>query len=278
MESLAQTILVLLEHMQNVTYLHVASLALWVFEHLITLDKEVTYIWGSSHWSVVKVLYVFVRYSTYVDATLNIVVQCFPSLSSKTCKSIYYAIIWFLVTGMTAAEIILTLRVWAVWQKTKIITIVLTLYFIGTLVPVWVNDGILGRSLTFNLQDLLHVGGCLATSGRIALEASTWGLLLAYDTIMMLLMLPPAYDAFRRGGKSTMASTVIRDGIIYYIYLFVVSLVNMVVLLKLSPDYFSLLAILGRVIHSALSCRVVLNIREQGWANHRLHSTTITGV
>ncbi|KAF8989707.1 hypothetical protein BDQ17DRAFT_1434259 [Cyathus striatus] len=104
MESLPQTALVSLGHMQNVAYFHVASFALWVFEHLITLDKEITYIWGSPQWSIVKVLYVFVRYNAYVDASLNVVVQCFPSLSSNTCKSLYYAIIWSLVTGMTAAE------------------------------------------------------------------------------------------------------------------------------------------------------------------------------
>ncbi|KAF8989708.1 hypothetical protein BDQ17DRAFT_421948 [Cyathus striatus] len=95
---------------------------------------------------------------------------------------------------------------------------------------------------------------------------------------MMLLMLPPAYNAYKRGCKSTMANTAIRDGIIYYIYLFVVCLVNVVGLSKLSPDYFSMLAILGRVIHSTLTCRVVLNIREQGWETHRLHGTTITGI
>ncbi|KAF8999611.1 hypothetical protein BDQ17DRAFT_1328148 [Cyathus striatus] len=77
MESLAPTILVLLEHMKIITYLHVASLTLWVFEQFITLDKEVIYIWKSPHWSIVKVLYVFVRYSTYVDASLNIVGQLF---------------------------------------------------------------------------------------------------------------------------------------------------------------------------------------------------------
>ncbi|KAF8999626.1 hypothetical protein BDQ17DRAFT_744982 [Cyathus striatus] len=258
------TILVLLEHGRNVTYLHVACLALWVFECLITLDKEVTHIWGSPRWSVVKVLYIIVRYSTYVDASLNIVVQCVPSLSPKACKSLYYAIIWLLVVGMTAAEIILTLRVWAVWQKKKVITIVLTVYLIGITVPSLVLSVFIGRSLTFDLQlDIGRIGGCIVTGGKVELEVATWILLLAYDTIMMLLMLPPAYDAYKRGGKSTLANVVIRDGIIYYVYLFVVSLVNIVVLLKISPDYFSLLSVISRVIHSSLCCRVVLNIRER---------------
>ncbi|KAF9000847.1 hypothetical protein BDQ17DRAFT_1542986, partial [Cyathus striatus] len=255
-----QTIVVLLEHMQNVTYFHVASLALWVFEHLITMNMEVTYIWGSPRWSVVKVLYVYVRYSTYVDALLNIMVQCLPSLSSNSCKSLYYATIGFLTTGIIVTEIILTLRVWAVWKKTKTMTIILTVYFIGAVVPGLVIAALLAKSLAFDLQDVIQIRGCLLTNGRIAMEATIWGLILAYDTVMMLLLLPPAYNAFRSGGRSTLANVVIRDGIIYYIYLFIATLVNMVLVLNLTPDYFALLATFARVIYSALSCRIILNI------------------
>ncbi|KAF8990287.1 hypothetical protein BDQ17DRAFT_1414103 [Cyathus striatus] len=278
MDSITQAIPGLLEHNQNVTYLHVASLALWVFEYLITMDMEIEYIWKSPHWSVVKVLYLAVRYGTYLDSCLNIVVQLFPSLSSISCKSLYNVTIWSIAIGMTTSEIILTFRVWAVWQKTRTMAIILTMFFIGILIPLYVNVGILGSSLTFAFQDLPIISGCLVSSARITLEEAMWGVLLSYDTVMMLFMLPPAYKAFITGGKTSMTKIVIRDGIIYYIYIFVLTLVNMVVQLKLSPDYFSLFTPIWRVVHSALCCRVVLNIREQGWKTVQVHCTTISGV
>ncbi|KAF8990286.1 hypothetical protein BDQ17DRAFT_387250 [Cyathus striatus] len=279
MSSLGQTTIVvtLLEHMHNVTYLHVASLALWVFEHFITMDMEISYIWGSSHWSVVQIMYLIVRYSAYLDITLNVAVQCFPILSAKSCKSLYSAIMWILLPGMTAVEVILTLRVWAVWKKSRNMGILLAVSFFSVVISSWANGGVLVNSITFDAQEFF-IRGCLVTNGRVAMEAAIWGILLAYDTLMMLLLLPPAYNAFRRGGKSTLANIVIRDGIIYYIYLFVASLVNMIVVIKLSPDYFALLATFGRAIYSAISCRIVLNIREQGWQNQRVHNTAIAEV
>ncbi|KAF9007875.1 hypothetical protein BDQ17DRAFT_1350147 [Cyathus striatus] len=213
----------------------------------------VAYIWASPHWSVIKVLYIFVRYSTFVDAILNVLVQCSPALTSEKCKVLYRAI--------TTLAVILTLRVWAVWKRT-----------------LWICDGLLLNSLGFELQSAFHFVGCLVTHGNIVLEAITWGILLGYDTVMMVLMLPIAFRALKMGGRSTLANAVIRDGVIFYIFLFAISLVNMVALLTLTPDYFALLAAIGRVIHSALSCRVVLHAREQGWNTSRVHSTTITGI
>ncbi|KAF8995768.1 hypothetical protein BDQ17DRAFT_1330376 [Cyathus striatus] len=176
MDSLAQTIRVLLEHMQNVTYLHVASLTLWVFEHLITMDMEVAYIWKSPNWTVVKALYIFVRYGTYVDIFLNVVVQLIPSLSSRSCKSLYYVTIWSFVIGATASE--------------------------------------------FELQEVLHIRGCLVTSANIPA-----------DEVMIFFMVPAVYKTFKRGGRSTLTNMVIKD---------VVTLANLIMQLKLSSDYFSL--------------------------------------
>ncbi|KAF8999603.1 hypothetical protein BDQ17DRAFT_1328142 [Cyathus striatus] len=266
MEGSLEQLLTLLQHMQIISYFHVASLALWVFEHSITMHLEISYIWRSSHWSIVQIMYLVVRYGAYIDISLNVVVQCFPSLSVRS---------WILLPGMTAVEVILTLRVWAVWKKSRNMGILLFVSFFSVVISSWVNGGILANSVTFDAQEYL-VRGCLVTNGKVATEAAIWGILLAYDTLMMLLLLPPAYDAFRRGGKSTLANIVIRDGIIYYIYLFVASLVNMVIVLKLSRLKIELYRF-GRVIYGAISCRIVLNIREQVWKDKRVHHMAIAG-
>ncbi|KAF8977661.1 hypothetical protein BDQ17DRAFT_1339118 [Cyathus striatus] len=95
MEGSLEQLLTLLQHMQIISYFHVASLALWVFEHSITMHLEISYIWRSSHWSIVQIMYLVVRYGAYIDISLNVVVQCFPSLSVRS---------WILLPGMTAVE------------------------------------------------------------------------------------------------------------------------------------------------------------------------------
>jgi len=73
-------------------------------------------------------------------------------------------------------------------------------------------------------------------------------------------------------GKETLSKVVYREGLIYYLFLFGLSLVNVVTLLCLSHEYMNLLIALERVMYSILTCRAILHIREQnqiettGWS------------
>ncbi|KAF8978497.1 hypothetical protein BDQ17DRAFT_1265594, partial [Cyathus striatus] len=42
-----------------------------VFDTLLTLDIEVTFIW-STPWNVIKVLYLVTRYLAFIDSSLNV--------------------------------------------------------------------------------------------------------------------------------------------------------------------------------------------------------------
>ncbi|KAF8979973.1 hypothetical protein BDQ17DRAFT_1432736 [Cyathus striatus] len=126
----------------------VASLSLWVFEHLITMDMEITHIWESPNWSIIKILFVYTRYSTYVDVALGVIVQFLPPQSSSSCKVTSYATIWCLIIGVTFSDLILTLRVWAVWNKTRIMTIMLAVCYTSIVIPLWVFAGVLGNAIT----------------------------------------------------------------------------------------------------------------------------------
>ncbi|KAF5346206.1 hypothetical protein D9756_011134 [Leucocoprinus leucothites] len=53
------------------------------------------------------------------------------------------------------------------------------------------------------------------------------------------------------------------EGIMYYVYLVSLSMINVVVILKLPPEYLALLSSPMRSIHAILACRVVLHTRQQ---------------
>jgi len=68
----------------------------------------------------------------------------------------------------------------------------------------------------------------------------------------------------RSGGlDSRFLRVVYADGIVYYIYIFGLSLLNAIIIVKLPSDYQTLLMLWLRVMHSVLGCRVVLHIRHQ---------------
>ncbi|KAF8975948.1 hypothetical protein BDQ17DRAFT_234813 [Cyathus striatus] len=151
--------------------------------------------------------------------------------------------------------------------------IILIALNIGLLTPVWVTWGLSVNSIR---SPIAHFDGVSTTTFTITtFPLVTWSVLLAYQTVMLLLMLPAAFTAFKLGGRSNMTNIVIRDGIIYYIYLIFLSLVGLVVM-SLVPEYFAVLALYEMVTYAALSCRVILHIREQPANNSKAH--TISGV
>ncbi|KAF8983441.1 hypothetical protein BDQ17DRAFT_1377980, partial [Cyathus striatus] len=274
------TIIVGLEHMRNVTYLHVASLVILVFDTLLMLDTEVVFIW-SQPWNVVKVLYLISRYFAFIDLSLNVLIQVMPAASESTCKLLYNTLGWTIVTGVCMAELILTIRTWAVLGKKRWIGIFLFTFFVGIWVPEYAIMALLSGPYTFALQDVLQpfLKGCFPAVARVHYLQITWALLLVYDGVLMLFMLVPAYELLvKTGGQSKLVRVVFRDGIIYYIYLFIMSLGNLIVTRILSNDYFTIIMILERVIHTVLACRVILHMREQAWEGSHVHITTISGI
>ncbi|KAF8998362.1 hypothetical protein BDQ17DRAFT_1411070 [Cyathus striatus] len=243
---------------------------------------------------MIKVLYIFVRYCTYIDVILNAIASRPAEPMAQfsdlpVCKTTYQAIIWFMMIGIAASDLILNLRVWAVWRKTKAMAIILITLNIGFLTPVWVTWGLFANTFGFFTTTL---SGCMEVFGTSLLPLAAWAVLLTYQTVMLSLMLPPAFTAFKLGGRSNMTNIVIRDGncldnstiyvldsvgytgIMYYVYLIPITEVAMVI--SLEPALFSMLAIYARVAYAALSCRVVLHIREQATKNSQVH--TISGV
>ncbi|KAF8995926.1 hypothetical protein BDQ17DRAFT_1412002 [Cyathus striatus] len=201
-----------LTHMRNVNYLHVASLAILTFDTFLTLDIEINFIWNAP-WNIIKVLYLVTKYPTFIDTSLNVLLQFIPGASESTCKTLYQAGTWIILTGMCLAELIMAIRTWAVWGKTMWLGIALLIFFVGTWAAGFTVVGLLSGPYTFVLQDALHpfLKGCLVTGGRVGFLQITWVLLFVYDGVIMLLMLIPAYEVLRGGGQSKLVRVVFRD-------------------------------------------------------------------
>ncbi|KAF8996795.1 hypothetical protein BDQ17DRAFT_903816 [Cyathus striatus] len=234
-----------------------------LYEYFITLDLEIKYIWNS-RWTYIKIIYLTTRYLPFFDTSLVLWKHLYPHLSANDCHNLFMIIVWFFLIGMSIAEVIFTVRVWAVWGKNKWSTYFLPIFYLACWTPGYV---ILGRAVItakFDIQDLIP-RGCLATGGVDTLGISTaWAILLVYDIVIMILMLVPAVNAFKWNGTSQLTRVMYRDGIIYYIFLIILSLSNVLTGLAFSPDYITIVVLTGRVVRASLACRVVVHLREVG--------------
>jgi len=167
------------------------------------------------------------------------------------------------------AEIMLTLRVWAVWNKDRRLTIVLPIFFLLCSAPIVKVKLMFVKSLAFMPLVSPAFIGCLIIKGSTILSVA-WCLLLVYEAGIFLLMLLKAVQCYKVGGRSRLFDVVFGNGLLYYMYLFMLALINVIISQAMPPSLIIVLASTERVLHAILGCRVVLDIR--GEVSDRRHS------
>jgi hypothetical protein len=254
-----------LQHVRNVSELRVTALTVMLYDYILTFGLEVNFIWKAP-WGIGKLTYLLARYLPFLDITISMTPQMLRVKSASECKELYEAFSWFLICGLAAAEIVLTIRTWAICGSRRWLGVLLSLYFIATCFAGSVFLVYYLNSLRFSLQEELHpiLQGCLITNVKKVFVILDWLVLFAYDAVNMGLMIMPAYYTFKQG-TSNLLRVIVRDGLIYYVYNFVVALANITVISVLPSDYSPLIIEFGRILHSIFACRVVLHAREEAW-------------
>ncbi|KAH6909268.1 hypothetical protein BKA70DRAFT_230650 [Coprinopsis sp. MPI-PUGE-AT-0042] len=244
-----------------VSYFNVASSVILLWEHVITFDQELIAIW-TARWTVSKCLYILMKYSAVVQVGIILWVQLIPNDQERACTISFIAIAWLLVFGLGVGELLLSIRTWAVWKKPRSMGILLGIFWVASWGAICAILVIFLKSVEFKADPNAPFPGCFLHKGD-PIFFLDFIILLLYDAVMLVLILIPAYKSYKAGGTSQFVRSVYRDGIVYYVYLFALSLLNIILVLKLSLDLSTLLTQMERVLHSVLTGRVVLNIHAQ---------------
>ncbi|KAI9570608.1 hypothetical protein HD554DRAFT_356267 [Boletus coccyginus] len=108
-----------------------SSYALLVWDYLLTLDDEITYIWGGPS-SVVKYLFIGNRYVNLLVQPVYIsdVAGVLPLGSSATCVAFSWTMALSQFWSYGSVHVLVLLRVWVLYGRTLKITTTLTAAFI----------------------------------------------------------------------------------------------------------------------------------------------------
>ncbi|KAF8988949.1 hypothetical protein BDQ17DRAFT_1334361 [Cyathus striatus] len=177
-----------LKRLQIVSVL--SSLSLFLYDYFVTLQLEVKFIW-TAPWRFMKITYLMTRYFPIVDTSLALIGHLCPHLSAKDCHNLLSITVWINIVGMSIAEAVMSIK-----------------------------------TARFNSQGLIS-RGCIFTEKISTLVSIEWALLLVYNIVVMAFMLIPAIDIFKKNGRSQLTKVMYRDGIIYYIFLIILSLANL---------------------------------------------------
>lgn len=245
----------------------IASLIMLIYDYLLTLDLEVKLIWKAD-WNLGKFLFLLTRYLPFFDTAVVLYYQFSPVHTSRQCEIAYQYSAWMFVVGMTIAELLLTIRTWAVWEKDIRLGVALSILYAGFLVAEYVAVGLYLKSLTHEVSPLQPLVTCFV-SNMNRLLSICWIVLMAYDAVIFTLIAIQAIRTFRLWGNVPLLRVIYQDGIIYFAYLFGLSFLNAIIILKLPLEYVNLLSLMERIAHALLTCRIILHIRELDARNTR---------
>ncbi|CAA7270039.1 unnamed protein product [Cyclocybe aegerita] len=215
----------------------IAACVIYVWDYCITMGMEIEHVWPGK-WTALKVLYLIQRYLPFIDTVWPVLHRAKHQSEPRDVPFAHECGAVVFVVGMAASELVLTFRAWAVWNRNRVLTVVLPIIFMGIWVPhVYFLIQSL-RSLSFANPPIPQFVGCFAMGNLTANNGIllSWVLLLVWDTIIMILMIIPAIKAYRFRGHSALYATVYGEGIVYYVYLFILSSVNIILLRLQSID------------------------------------------
>jgi len=182
-----------------------------------------------------------------------------PTIDANLCRSLYYAQSALYSFGVMVAEVILVSRAHAVWNRHRWIGVALFVGLLGVMVFLIVGQAKSLGLVTFIPSPAPSVTGCHPIKGS-AIIVLNYISVMAFEFSMMILAILKGYQT--RGNHSFLP-VLHRDGVSYFIYLFALSLINVIALFHIPPGVGGALSTSYRNLHSIVSCRLILHLRME---------------
>ncbi|KAJ7510449.1 hypothetical protein B0H11DRAFT_1959119 [Mycena galericulata] len=261
--------------LKQVKYMDVVSITILVYDYFLSLELEVSLIWGSK-WSLTKIFYMCSRYSPFIDVPLVLGYGLTPQINIKNCFPLYASASWGTFFGIAVAEALLVLRTYALMGCDARVLTALVVQYVAIACTTVVVVSLFLKSLKFGPPPLPIVAGCQLANGSIVLVVAFIGVLIN-ETVLMVCTLWVGVKRFRHS-SNPLIKILYRDGISYFVLLFLISAGNLAVLIWGPIELVDLFNTFLRVMHSVLSTRVILHVRAVSREEIRNGMTTQNAV
>ncbi|KAJ7028971.1 hypothetical protein C8F04DRAFT_47265 [Mycena alexandri] len=247
--------------LQFVSRVDVGMLAALTYDTLLNVEQEYRLVW-TSPWSPVKCLYLWARYSPFIDTALAVHIRTQLFVDPATCHVVTSFVRILAVLGTIVTELILTIRTYALYEKSlSLLTFLAVMWFAIGGVNIWAliewTDSLrqvaLSPANSCNLDSPTNIGIVCYVS------------LLVGETIVVLLTVWKGIRTFWLSGSiyrhTQLMTTFYRDGIMFYLAIFLMLVIDIGLSLPARQGLKFVADFPLRVLQSVLSCHLVLHLR-----------------
>lgn len=270
--AIPHSVLVKQKQGQAVLIWAVGSFCVFGWEWLLCLPQEYSRIWRTRPFTPISWLYLANRYFGLVQLCI-VVSLVADAWGPGACKHVFYFEPVGALLSTVLSQMILGTRVFAIYNKSRIIGALLAFIIVGELVV-----GGISVSTTHPPPPSTAPAGqrppCGAVMGPQSWLLTFWSIPLFYDALTFLLTAYKAYEYWRREVNTALFDIIWRDGVLYFFAIFSMNLVNIGILTSAPQGLRAVNLTPTLVFEVVLSCRLLLNLRGAGGTK----STTGSGL
>ncbi|KDQ56085.1 hypothetical protein JAAARDRAFT_320184 [Jaapia argillacea MUCL 33604] len=266
--------LAVLQYLQLVRLIQLSATFAPVYDHLISFDQEVEFIWKHPGISA-KIFFVLTRYG----GNCIVITICILLFTEVTSVSVSHSRVllqvWATAIPAWIVQVIMQSRLYAMYNRSKRV-----LVFTGTCFVI----EIIG-SLAFGLYQDLQVipvrvfdtwTGCIVTK-MPEYRVGMWLAIMAYEGILFLLALyKTLLHLFRMNHpwtRNSVADVLLRDNLLYFFVIFSNYCLTVVAWFALPLVWVEILGSFNITVTCTLGCRLILNIREVSYRHQKCVNT-----
>ncbi|EAU82530.2 hypothetical protein CC1G_10989 [Coprinopsis cinerea okayama7 len=190
----------------------VGSMAVWVFDYLMTLPEEVDLVWRSQ-WSLVKIVYVLARAANPIHFAFTLVHNQAPYITAKECDIAFGIALWTGFLEALLCEVIMYLQVYIFAKRSSWVGTYLKAQYVvangtNTILLAFLSKGT--RHTTTQFPGLR----CTPENIDMDLVGAPYAVSIAPWTVLVLITLWLTFYKYRYT-KSRLVTALLRDGLIY---------------------------------------------------------------
>ncbi|KAJ7760876.1 hypothetical protein DFH07DRAFT_816050 [Mycena maculata] len=212
--------------LQLLSSVDVGMLTALTYDTLLNIDQEYRFVWKYP-WSPIKWLYLWARYSPFIDTALGVHIRTQLFVDPTTCHIVTSFVRIFAVLGTIITEMILTIRTYALYEKSLSLLIFLAAMWlaIGGL-NIW---ALVKWTTSLGPVALSPAGSCFLDSPTNIGTVCYFSLLFG-ETVVVLLTVWKGIRTFWLSRSAYRHSQLMinfyRDGIMFYLAIFVILVVD----------------------------------------------------
>ncbi|KAF8583358.1 hypothetical protein K439DRAFT_1412273 [Ramaria rubella] len=243
------------EHFQGAKYFFTASCLVLFYDHALTFSREVERVW-KQRLTLATLLFIIIRYLTPLELIVFFFGFDDPTLSAQnTCSGFLKFPGAATLSSIALIEVIMSLRTYALYGCNMVLLVCL-LFLVAcqaSVMAVLVHNG---RRVPLPIG----VTGCVLT-GRNAYLAAFWMSPLVLDTVIFTLTLYKTRQCRKKAQEVSLLRLLLKDGIIYYVVICGVNVLNVLVYLSAPIDLKAVGATFSYVMTTIMISRLVLNLQ-----------------